>query len=52
MVKKTGSAYSTTSFYMNDYTSADGRIITFPEDIIWEIKFPDADIQGTIKGTM
>jgi len=49
ITKKEGSNYSTVSFTIEDYQSADGRYITLPENFIWEIKYPDSDIKGTLK---
>jgi hypothetical protein len=49
VLKKTGSAYSSADFDIDRYTTADGRMILAPEDIIFEIKFPDIDIRGTVK---
>ena len=47
--QQTGAAYATTSFVVQDYLSADGRVITFPPDFIWEIRYPKVDIKGTLK---
>ncbi len=49
VVQKYGASYSSADFDLDLYTSADGRMIMAPEDIIFEIKFPDSDIRGTIK---
>ena len=45
---KTGSNYSNPIFSVDMMTTADGRIIVAPSDAIFEIKFPDSDIVGTI----
>lgn len=49
IVRKTGSSYSTAIFNIDQMTTSDGRIIVAPSDVIFEIKFPDSDIVGTIK---
>jgi len=46
---KVGGNYSTTSFVISEHTTPDGRSILFPEDHLWEIKYPNVDIKGTIK---
>jgi hypothetical protein len=45
---QTGPAYSTTFFDIERNTSSDGRMIVCPEDHIFEIRYPSADIRGTI----
>lgn len=49
IVRKTGSTYSTAIFNIDQMTTADGRTVVAPSDVVFEIKFPDADIVGTIK---
>ena len=49
IVKKNGTSYSSADFDLDLYTTPDGRMILAPEDIIFEIKYPDSDIRGTIK---
>ena len=46
---KTGPEYSDTNFDTYTHMSSDGRRISCPHDSIFEIKFPDTDILGTIK---
>jgi hypothetical protein len=48
IVKKTGSNYSSTTLFLEELTDPDGRFIDIPENVILEIKFPNADIKGTI----
>ncbi len=48
ITRKLGSRYSTTRFNINEATSADGRYISIPKNVIAEIKFPDTDIKGAI----
>lgn len=43
-----GRAYSNVSFNLNTMTSADGRYIEMPKNVIYEIKFPEFDIKGVI----
>jgi len=49
ITRKIGANYSGVSFNIEEYTTADGRVINFPEDFIWEIKYPKLDIKGTLK---
>ena len=46
---KTGTNYSDESLNLKEYISADGRILYAPENVIYELKFPDLDIIGTIR---
>ena len=45
---KSGAAYADAPINIQDVISADGRYVTPPPDTIFEIKFPDSDIIGTI----
>jgi hypothetical protein len=47
--QKTGGNYSSISFNIDAATSADGRYINMPKNVIWEIKFPNSDIKGVLK---
>jgi len=49
VANKTGALYSNISYDVPGNLSADGRFVEFPEDLIWEIKFPLSDIRGTIR---
>lgn len=49
IVRKIGAAYSTAIFNIDQMTTSDGRMIVAPNDVIFEIKYPDSDIVGTIK---
>lgn len=49
IVSKIGSDYSSTFFDLEQNTSPDGRIISIPENCVFEIKYPDIDIKGTIR---
>ena len=47
--QKTGGEYSRTRIDLEGSTSRDGRLIRAPENCIFEIKRPIADIKGIIK---
>jgi len=47
-LKFTGN-YSDYSLSLAEYLSADGRILHAPQDVIYEIKYPNLDIKGTIR---
>ena len=49
IVVKRGSSYSTTTYNVEEGSSADGREIMAPLNAAFEIKFSDLDIKGTIK---
>lgn len=46
---RSGGLYSDTRFNLNSRKSADGRYISAPDNVAFEIKFADKDIKGTIK---
>jgi hypothetical protein len=45
---KTGAAYADSPISIEEAMSADGRYVIPPADTIFEIKFPNSDIAGTI----
>ena len=47
--QKTGSAYSDVMFDLESATSADGRIIYAPENVVFEVAITDVDIEGTVR---
>jgi hypothetical protein len=49
IVPKDGTLYSSTTFDFDDRKSADGTYISAPENVILELKYPNLDIEGTIK---
>tara|TARA_B100001123_G_scaffold417814_1_gene521024 strand:- start:10303 stop:12093 length:1791 start_codon:yes stop_codon:yes gene_type:complete len=49
IVQKTGTNYSTYDFDIDNATTADGRFIIVPENVVMEIKYPDIDIVGAVK---
>jgi len=44
-----GGNYSDETINLKDYISADGRILYAPENVVYELKYPNLDIKGTIK---
>jgi len=46
---KTGDNYANPPFTIDEFLSADGTIIAPSNDVIFELKYPNADIIGTIK---
>ena len=48
VTQKVGGNYSDYRFDIKANTSPDGRYIIMPHNVAFEIKFPDADIKGTI----
>jgi hypothetical protein len=49
LVRKFGTRYSSFDFNVEDNMSFDGRYLLCPEDSIFEIKYLDTDIRGTIR---
>ena len=49
MVAKQGGRYSESNYDFQSNLSADGRMINAAETTIFELKFPNVDIQGTIR---
>ena len=46
---KSGGTYSDVYYDVEGNTSFDGRLVEFPEDYIWEVKFPNTDIKGSVQ---
>jgi len=46
---RSSGAYSRTSFDFNIQTSADGRILYSPDNVCFELKYPNRDIKGTLE---
>ena len=44
-----GTGYSTTNLNIKSQTTPDGRYIRAPKNVIFEVKYPNVDIQGTMK---
>jgi len=49
IVAKQGGVYSESNYDFKSRTSADGRIVNAAETTIFELKFPNTDIQGSVK---
>ena len=49
ITNKASALYSDETISIDDYMSADGRILYAPENVIYELKFPNVDIKGTIR---
>lgn len=49
IVAKEGGLYSDYSFNIFDAKTADGRLLIAPPDTVFEIKYPDTDIVGTVR---
>ena len=48
VIQKTGSLYSTYFYDIQTNTTPDGRMIRVPENAIIELRYPNADIVGTV----
>jgi hypothetical protein len=46
---KTGGLYSDIRFSIMENTSSDGTYISIPNNVVFEIKYPDSDIGGVVK---
>ena len=49
IVQKYDSRYSQISYDVDYFTAPDGRYVAIPQNAIFEIKFPNIDIKGTVK---
>ena len=49
VARKSGSLYSSFSYDVEGNTSPDGRLILGRDDVVFEIKYPDSDIVGTVR---
>jgi len=49
IVNKTGLPYSEIYLNLDSIRSADGRYLNIPENVIFEIKYPNIDIKGAIE---
>ena len=49
IVQKNGPSYSQVNYSIEYFTSPDGRYLAMPENGVFEVKFPNVDIKGTIK---
>jgi hypothetical protein len=48
IIPKEGGVYSDSTFNFDNYLSNDGRYIAAEPDVIFELKFPNIDVQGTV----
>jgi len=48
LVRMSGIGYSDISFNIEDYMSADGRVLGIPKTHVFEIRAPGSDIKGTV----
>jgi hypothetical protein len=49
LTAESGGTYSDQTLNLDEYISADGRILYAPENVIYELKYSDLDIKGTIR---
>ena len=49
IVSRSSAAYSRATFDFDSQTSADGRVLMVPDNVCMELKYPDADIKGTLE---
>ena len=47
--QKTGAGYASTIFNVKNFTTSDGRFVAAPKNVIFEVRYPSADIEGTIR---
>ena len=47
--QKTGAGYASTVFNVKNYMSSDGRLISAPKNVVFEVRYPNADIEGTVR---
>ena len=45
--QQTGVGYATTTFNVKNQSTTDGRFVTAPKNVIFEVKYPSSDIEGT-----
>ena len=49
VVQKTGEDYANIKFNISSNLSSDRRYVKIPQNVIYEIKYPDSDVRGTVK---
>ena len=49
ITNKSGGLYSDETLNLKQWTSADGRILYAPQNVVYELRFPNTDIRGTIR---
>ncbi len=48
VLQQTGPGYATTKFNVKNNTTPDGRMVIAPKNVVFEVKFPQRDIKGTL----
>jgi len=49
ITNESGGLYSDENLNLKQYISADGRILYAPQNVVYELKYPNLDIKGTIR---
>ena len=49
ITNESGGLYSDQTLNLDEYISSDGRILYAPENVVYELKYSDLDIKGTIR---
>ena len=49
LVSKVGGSYSSAFYDLDKNITPDGRILLVPENVILEVKYPKADLRGTVR---
>jgi hypothetical protein len=49
LVNKRGGIYTQTGMDIDTFLSADGRYLSCPDNVAFEIKYPLSDVKGTVK---
>ena len=49
IVSKFGSPYTDLFLSIDEALTSDGRTVVCPDNAVFEIKFPESDIKGTVK---
>jgi len=49
IIEKSGGIYSSISYDFDDAMSADGRQISAERDVVFELKYPNTDIKGSVR---
>jgi len=48
LTNKSGDPYSDLNINIKENLSSDGRVLVCPQNVVFEIKFPESDIKGTV----
>jgi len=49
IIQKYGTDYGDIKFDIYSQTTPDKRLVTVPQDTIWEVRYPETDISGVVK---